>query len=62
MFLSNYHLLQFCHKLPQFSQNDPTFGGYDDFWPFLAKKFLKSIFLLQQGKFRTLLNPEFLSH
>ena len=36
MFLSNYHLLQFCHKLPQFSQNDPTFGGFDDFGPFLA--------------------------
>jgi len=36
MFLSNYHFLQFCHNLPQLSQNDPTFGGFDDFGPFLA--------------------------
>ena len=34
MFLSNYHLLQLCHKLPQFSQNGPTFDGFDDFGQF----------------------------
>ena len=36
MFLRNLHLLQFCHKLPQFSQNGPAFDGFDGFGPFLA--------------------------
>ena len=34
MLLSNYHLLQFYHKLPRFSQNYPTFGDFDDLGPF----------------------------
>ena len=37
-FLRNYHLLQFCHKVPQFSQIGSTCGSFKGFRPFLGKK------------------------
>ena len=58
-----FEKLSFASILPHItSQNCSTFDSFDDFWPFSAKNFLISIFLLQHGKLRTLLNPEFLSH
>ena len=41
----NYHLPQFCHKLPQFSQNGSTFDGFDDFVSLLAINCLKGKFI-----------------
>ena len=33
IFLRNFHLLQFCHQLPQSSQSGSTFDGFDYFHP-----------------------------